>query len=668
MKLKQKLLLPIIGIIVFTTVTLQLITYYQIKNSLINNLVLQQLNSSLGTIEDTVRSNEEAINVTKSGINEKNIFLTKAIAELIRQNPSLLSFDNMVSLAKTFNITEIHVTDENGVLTNGNIKEFYGFDFKTTDQTKPFIKILEDKNFTLAQEPSERGTDKKLFQYIGVARVDKPGIVQIGVEPQVLEDLTAKMKVQNLIEKIHIGDSGFAFIIDTKGVILAHKNKSEIGKNTTETKWAQEILQNKNGNSKMNIDGKNYYVGYKADGEKINIACYAEAEVMPALNRLRTEFIIMIFVIIILVTIVLFVIINKQLINPINILLTSMSEVGNGNLNTIAKIKSNDEIGMLGKNFNNMVNDLRNLVKDVTSLTYTLKDSANTIVESSEEVSVASSEIASTVQEIAQGASNQAQEASTSLTLTNQLAERITSITERLEETSTKTVSMQKKNVTGMEALNLLEEKLKDTTDASITIAEKVNNMSEKSKSIALIVEAIQSISSQTNLLALNAAIEAARAGEQGRGFAVVAEEVRKLAEQSNESTVEIKKIIDEITSNISETNEVMETAKIAVKNANSSLVNTKGAFNEIEDSVVEVVSNVNILNKDINFITKAKDTVLQSIENISSIAEESAASTEEISASSEEQTATIEEITSSIHELNNMVNELSNSISKFKF
>lgn len=668
MKLKEKLLLPILAILIFTTVSLQLFTYYQVKNKLINTLVLQQLNSSLSTIEDTVKSNEEAIEVTKNGFNEKNITIAKAIAELIKENPNLLSYDNMVSLAKTFNIDEIHVTNEKGVLTYGNVKDFYNFDFNTSDQTKPFLKILQDKNYTLAQEPSERGADKKLFQYIGVSRVDKPGIVQIGVQPEVLENLTSKMKVQNLIDKIHIGETGFAFIIDSKGTVVAHKNKEQINKNVSEATWAQEILKNKNGNSTLNIDGKTYYVGYKTQGEKINVACYSEAEVLPELNKLKVQFIIMILITLVLVTAVVFFIINKQLVKPINILLKSMMEVGNGNLNTIVSFRSKDEIGLLGKNFNSMVNDLKTLVLGVTTITSKLKESSSAILESSEEVSVASSQIASTVQEIALGSTTQAQEADSSLSLANELSEKIDSINSTLEEAATKTLSMKNKNASGLDALKLLEDKLMDNTNASMTIAEKVNNMAEKSKSINLIIDAIQSISSQTNLLALNAAIEAARAGEHGRGFAVVAEEVRKLAEQSNESTEEIRKIIEEITNKINETNTVVEGSKTAVKNANQSLESTKEVFMEIESSVIDVVNNVDTLNEDITFVTKAKDTVLQSIENISAITEESAASTEEISASSEEQTATIEEITASIQELNDMVSELSDSISKFSF
>lgn len=77
-----------------------------------------------------------------------------------------------------------------------------------------------------------------------------------------------------------------------------------------------------------------------------------------------------------------------------------------------------------------------------------------------------------------------------------------------------------------------------------------VSKLGDSSIEIAKVIEVITSIAQQTNLLALNATIEAARAGEAGKGFAVVANEVKELAKQTAKATEEIKQKINVIREN----------------------------------------------------------------------------------------------------------------------
>ncbi|HBY85780.1 MAG TPA: methyl-accepting chemotaxis protein, partial [Colwellia sp.] len=88
---------------------------------------------------------------------------------------------------------------------------------------------------------------------------------------------------------------------------------------------------------------------------------------------------------------------------------------------------------------------------------------------------------------------------------------------------------------------------------------------------------------------ALNAAIEAARAGEQGRGFAVVADEVRNLAQNTQNSTVEIEKMIKSLELNVS-----AATNSMVAGTDQAQLIVEK--TNEVTQSLAEVESSVSMI------------------------------------------------------------------------
>jgi len=127
-------------------------------------------------------------------------------------------------------------------------------------------------------------------------------------------------------------------------------------------------------------------------------------------------------------------------------------------------------------------------------------------------------------------------------------------------------------------------------------VAEVMARLEQASERIGSVLDVIVSISDQTDLLALNAAIEAARAGDHGRGFAVVADEVRALSVRTQESTREVREIIEQVRSGTLDAIDTMERSQLK---AAESVAHTTSANTALE-GIHEAVSRITRMITDI--------------------------------------------------------------------
>ena len=114
----------------------------------------------------------------------RSLLLTKAkaVAQAIAREPDrLLTAEGLRELLNEFELHEINVADGDAIVRFSNFPAIVGRDWKTLDTTRDFLGALTDRRFALVQDVRPSNEDGKLYQYAAVARLDCPGIVEVGV-------------------------------------------------------------------------------------------------------------------------------------------------------------------------------------------------------------------------------------------------------------------------------------------------------------------------------------------------------------------------------------------------------------------------------------------------------------------------------------------------------
>jgi len=234
---------------------------------------------------------------------------------------------------------------------------------------------------------------------------------------------------------------------------------------------------------------------------------------------------------------------------------------------------------------------------------------AGDLDDASEQVAAASSQVASASQQLAEGASEQA----SALEETSSSLEEMSSMTKQNADNAAQAKALMS------EAMRIVE-KVDVQMKNMVTAIQDVTKSSEETGKI---IKTIDEIAFQTNLLALNAAVEAARAGEAGAGFAVVADEVRNLAMRAADAAKNTSSLIENTITTVKNSRDLTQQTQEAFKENMDISTKVGHLVDEIAAASNEQAQGIGQIGKAVAEMDKVVQQAAANAEESASAAEE---------------------------------------------
>ncbi len=586
MSLKLRLIYAFVIVVLITTISMGLLSFYQARSVMLDRTTNTELPAQITQIKSEVENQIETLAIN---------------AEILANNPMILDWAKN-GYPESGEATLVSLLN--------NMKERLGL-ATASWADRETAKYWNQEGFLRKMDPERdawfyKFTNSSNSQNVSVYRSKTSGEVSLFVNYQNTNgrglagfgmDLG---RMTDYLNNFTFNGSGFVYLISQDGTLKVHRDEQLLektnvvdlyGKKVGETLLKQDDLNIVMSENSVLASQYIPAMGWILVAEIPNDAVFGGVASMG-------KSLLFMGVLLSIVTIITAFLIGTALVKQLSVVANNLKEIGEGEGDLSHRLRDDGpaELANIGNGFNKFVSIIHNLVKQVTQTSRQLNDasgqmlsSADSMLSDAREQSERTSMVASAIHEVEASVREVSANAADAANTANEVESEVSA---------------------GLNVVSSAKRTVENLAEESEKTAKIIEELAKNSDQIGGILEVIRNISEQTNLLALNAAIESARAGEQGRGFAVVADEVRNLAKRTAQSTDEIQVMIDQLQT---ESRKALTASKSGQEIANDGV----GSMQVAEESLNSIAQQVNAMNKTNQQVALATEQQLLAIEDV---------------------------------------------------
>ncbi len=275
------------------------------------------------------------------------------------------SEDRIWELKKNFDIPELSIIDQNGIITASTYDDFIGYDMRSGEQSKEFMRLIWSTD-TYVQEYGPVSYDPSISRkYAGVA-LKNGGFVQIGLDAENFQQGIANA-IGGSTRNRRVGESGYLIIVDANWNIVSDRHGHE-GKNLLETGiW-------------IDTERDTPFSLYYTDVHGVP-SCYTFAEtegyyivgVMPMLEAFFSRDVsayLTVFMEIVMFAamfLLVYYLIKRLIVDNIRKINLSLAQITSGNLDVTVDVRTNVEFASLSDDINSTVVTLKRYIDEAAA-------------------------------------------------------------------------------------------------------------------------------------------------------------------------------------------------------------------------------------------------------------------------------------------------------------